>query len=592
MPDERKPAYGSDLMADAISALGVEYVSLNPGATFRGLHDSLVNYLDGSIQMIECPHEKIAVGLAHGYAKATGKPMAVLLHDLVGLLHGAMAIYYAFSDRTPIFVFGGSGPAAHERRRAYIDWVHSANTQGGAVREYTKWDYEPSSIASVPDVIARAGRIALAEPAGPVYVALDAALQEDPLPDAALAPTAPIRPTRIAPDPAVLAEAADRLVAAQRPMIVAGFAGRDPNAFDQLVDLAELLGAGVVDTFARLNFPTAHPLAAHGTKCLDEADCVLLLDVKDSQKPLSTVDPTTRETISRLVADCTVIDVGFGDLGISAWSDDHGAARQADLMITADTVLALPQLLAACRERITSAEPVNPEWRGRVAAARAHARRNWAERAEELRDTVPCSPARLAGDVWSVIRDYDWVLTANTAEEWALRLWDFDRPYRYPGRQLGTATQIGMSLGVALAHKGTGRLVVDLQPDGDLMFDAGALWVASYYELPMLVVMVNNRAYYNDWHHQELIARDRGTDINKAYVGMEIDNPAPDFATLARSFSWHAEGPITAPNAIEPAVRRAAEYVVSTGRPALVDVVTARKAPSKSQPSSRRYADG
>jgi benzoylformate decarboxylase/acetolactate synthase-1/2/3 large subunit len=579
MHAERKPAYGSDLMADAIAALGVEYVSLNPGATFRGLHDSLVNYLDGGVQLIECPHEKIAVGLAHGYAKASGKPMAVLLHDLVGLLHGAMGVYYAFSDRAPVYLFGGSGPAAHERRRAYIDWVHSANTQGGAVREYTKWDYEPSSLASVPGVIERAARIALSEPQGPVYVALDAALQEDPMPDASLRPVPLTLPTRIAPDPAALADAADRLVAAQRPVIVAGFAGRDPAAFGQLVELAELLGAGVVDTFLRLNFPSSHPLAAHGTDCLTEADCVLLVDLKDAEKPLSTIEPTTRETRSKLAEDCTVIDLGFGDLEISAWSDDRGAPRRADVLLTADTVLALPQLVEACRSRLgdPSGATHNAAWRERVASARAAARQRWADTAAQLRDNEPISPSRLAADVWSVVREHDWVLTANTAEEWALRLWDFDRPYCYPGRQLGTATQIGMSLGVALAHKGTGRLVVDLQPDGDLMFDAGALWVAAYYQLPLLVVMVNNRAYYNDWHHQELIARDRGTDVEKAYIGMEIDNPAPDFAALAKSFSWYAEGPVTAPDQIEAAVRRAAEHVMSTGGPALVDVVTARR---------------
>jgi benzoylformate decarboxylase/acetolactate synthase-1/2/3 large subunit len=165
------------------------------------------------------------------------------------------------------------------------------------------------------------------------------------------------------------------------------------------------------------------------------------------------------------------------------------------------------------------------------------------------------------------------VLTAGTAAEWARRLWDFDAPHRHPGRQLGTATQIGISLGVALAHRGTGRLVVDLQPDGDLMFDAGALWVASYYRLPMLVVMYNNRAYYNDWEHQERLARQRGTPLERAYIGMEITDPAPDFAALARSFGWYAEGPIEDPGKVGAAVRRAADRVTTTGLPALVDVV-------------------
>ena len=167
----------------------------------------------------------------------------------------------------------------------------------------------------------------------------------------------------------------------------------------------------------------------------------------------------------------------------------------------------------------------------------------WQATAEREAALSPVAPSRLASEVWSVIAEHDWVLTAGTAAGWAPRLWDFDAPYRHPGASLGTATQIGISLGVALAHRGTGRLVVDLQPDGDLMFDAGALWVASYYKLPLLVVMFNNRAYYNDWEHQERLARQRSTPIERAYIGMEIDKPAPDFAALARSFSWYAEGP-------------------------------------------------
>ena len=156
----------------------------------------------------------------------------------------------------------------------------------------------------------------------------------------------------------------------------------------------------------------------------------------------------------------------------------------------------------------------------------------------------PVSTSHLATAVWEVVRDHDWVLTAGTASGWAPKIWDFDREYRHPGASLGTATQIGISLGVALAHKGTGRLVVDLQPDGDLMFDLGALWIAAYHRLPMLAVMFNNRAYYNDWEHQERIARQRDTDVSRAYIGMEIDKPAPDFAAVARALGWHGEGPI------------------------------------------------
>src|ERR671936_2637118 len=180
--------------------------------------------------------------------------------------------------------------------------------------------------------------------------------------------------------------------------------------------------------------------------------------------------------------------------------------------------------------------------------------------------------ARLAHEVWQIIKDQDWVLTANTLKEWVHKVWNFDKPYRHAGRELGTGTQIGLSIGIALAHKGTGRLVVDLQPDGDLMFDLGALWIAAYHRIPMLVVMFNNRAYYNDWEHQERIARRRGTDFSRAYIGMEIDKPAPDFAAVARALGWHGEGPIDDPELVQAAVRRAAEVVAGEGRPALVDV--------------------
>jgi thiamine pyrophosphate-dependent acetolactate synthase large subunit-like protein len=212
-----------------------------------------------------------------------------------------------------------------------------------------------------------------------------------------------------------------------------------------------------------------------------------------------------------------------------------------------------------------------------LAGRHAERRRSWLAAAHERWDERPISPARLAAEVGEAIKDHDWVLTAGTANDWALRLWDVDRAHRHPGRTLGTATQIGLSLGVALAHRDSGKLVVDLQPDGDLMFDPGALWVAAAHRIPMLVVMVNNRAYYNDWEHQIRLAKARGSDLERAHIGVNIDGPAPDFAGLARAMGWAAEGPIEDPGAIGDAVRRAARTVLDEGRPALVDVVTAHR---------------
>ena len=133
-------------------------------------------------------------------------------------------------------------------------------------------------------------------------------------------------------------------------------------------------------------------------------------------------------------------------------------------------------------------------------------------------------------------------------------------------------SQIGTSVGVALAHRGTGRLVVDVQPDGDLMFDAGALWSAAKNDIPMLIVMYNNRAYYNDWEHQIRVANFRGTPVDRAYIAQDIAGPEPDFATMAKSMGWYAEGPIEKPADIAHALRRAIAQV-KAGKPALVDTV-------------------
>ncbi|HEY6030460.1 MAG TPA: thiamine pyrophosphate-binding protein [Gaiellaceae bacterium] len=563
--------YGSDVMVDAIKACGFRYVTLNPGSSYRGLHDSLVNH-GGNVdpEIITCNHEKLAVGIAHGYAKATGETAACILHDIVGLLQGTMGIYYAWIDRAPVVVFGGAGPMAYDRRRPNIDWIHTANIQGNVVRDYTKWDDQPASVASVPESVMRGYRIASAAPQGPVYIALDAGLQEDevgdvPLPDWERLKT----PAPIGPDPAALRRLAERLCAAERPLVVTSYAGRDPHAFGQLTELSELLGAGVVDTGWRLNFPNRHPHAVT-SELLPECDCVLFVDVKDMGKWTQQLDRTTRQIESLIPAGAAVLDVGFNELGIGAWSHDHAQLHETDLQVTADSSVALPLLLDLCRELDRDArEP----WRARLAEFHEETWRAWGEQAQREAGLSPVSTSRLAHDVWAVVKDYDWVLTAGTASGWAPKVWDFDRPYRHPGASLGTATQIGISLGVALAHKGTGRLVVDLQPDGDLMFDLGALWIAAYHRIPMLAVMFDNRAYYNDWEHQERIARARGTDESRAYIGMEIDKPAPDFAAVARALGWHGEGPIDDPEQVQAAVRRAAEVVLAEGRPALVDVV-------------------
>jgi acetolactate synthase-1/2/3 large subunit len=567
--------WGSDVIVDLLHAYGLPYAALNPGASYRGLHDSIVNYGGNKPVMMLCQHEETAVQIAHGYAKATGKPMLAVLHNLVGLLHANMAIYYAYADRAPVFIIGATGPMDETKRRPRIDWIHSALVQGEAVRAYTKWDYQPTAIGGVPESFARAYSVMMTEPRGPIYMCYDAWLQEQPLGDEVAVPgeTACKVPSSIAADPAALKQAADMLLAAKRPVIIAEFVGRDPEGFHALVELAETLGAPVYDVNSRLNFPSRHPLNLSMVKdVFRDADLVLCLDTRDWERATTELVSSTRQVTSIVPQGCKWIDIGFGDLELSSWAMDYQRMAHADLRILADTTLAIPALTALLRPGVRRDEK-RLEF---IAELRKAADDQWEAEAKEGWDESPISVGRLAAEVWEVIRNEDWVLTAGTLDDWARKIWDFDQPHRHPGKSLGTATQFGISLGVALAHRGTGRLVIDLQPDGDLMFDAGALWVAAKHRIPMLVVMYNNRAYYNDWEHQIRMAKLRGTPVGRAYIGMDMDDPAPDFAGLAKSMGWYAEGPIDQARDVAPALNRAIQRV-KAGQPALIDTITQKR---------------
>jgi len=542
-----------------------------------------VNYGEGKPEIILCTHEKVAVNVAHGYAKTTGKPMGAIVHDIVGLLHGTMGIYYAHLDRVPVMVLGATGPMDRRRRRPAIDWIHTAQVQGEAVRNFTKWDDQPATIADFPASFARAYRLATTEPAGPVYLCYDAGLQEDeldgPVPIDEVVVAA--RPSPVQADPAALRSAAELIARAERPVIVTELTGRHPEAFDELIGFAEELAAAVIDLNGRVNFPNRHPLNLTGGAALKDADLVLALDVGDLHRALNELDrdSTDRAKRSRLAPGTPIVDLGLSELRQSKWAEDLGDFQPVTLAIVADTRLALPALRALVRERLGSRDR-GPR-RRELGAAHDAIRERWERESREDWDAAPMTAPRLASEIWAAIKGEDWVLTSNTLEDWALRLWDIDSPKRHPGRSFGTGTQIGVSLGVGLAYRGTDTLVVDVQPDGDLLYDPGALWTAARHRIPLLVVMYNNRAYYNDWEHQIRVARHRGTPVENARVGQEIDDPAPDFASIARGFGWHAEGPIPDPDAAGPAIRRALAYVKEKRMPALVDTIVRHRQPRR-----------
>ncbi len=571
-----KDRWASDVIVDLLHRYNLPYAAINPGASYRGLHDSIVNYGGNKPEMLLCQHEETAVQIAHGYAKASGKPMVAILHNLVGLLHANMAIYYAYIDRAPVFIIGATGPMDETKRRPRIDWIHTAQNQGEAIRAYTKWDYQPHVIDGAPDAFARGYGVMMSEPRGPIYMCYDAWLQEQKLDhDVALPPTGASKvPTRIAPDPKALEEAAVLIAAAKKPVIIAEYVGRDAEGFHALVQLAETAGIPVYDVDSRLNFPSRHPLNMTTKDVFRDADLILTLDTRDWEKPTTELVSATRDVKSIVPERAKWIDIGFGDLELSSWAMDYQRLHHADIQILADTTLAIPQLTQLLKARVDAGQV---KARTADVAQKSAARRaKWEKDAKEDWDASPITLPRLASEVWEAIKNEDWVLSAGTLERWTHKLWDFDKPHRHPGRSLGTATQFGISIGVALAHRDQKRLVVDMQPDGDLMFDAGALWTVAKNRIPMLVVMYNNRAYYNDWEHQIRMAKLRGTPEERAYIGMDLDDPAPDFAAMAKSMGWYAEGPFDSPKGVTDALKRAIAQV-KAGKPALLDTITQRR---------------
>jgi acetolactate synthase-1/2/3 large subunit len=574
--------YQSDVIVDMIKLYDFPAIPLNPGASYRGLHDSLVNYGENDPPMILCNHEKIAIQIAHGYTKATGKPMAAAVHNVVGLLHAPLAVYYAYIDRCPVFLIGATGPMDEKLRRPFIDWIHTAFAQGSAVRDFTKWDYQPGSVHGIPDSFARAYSIMMTEPQGPVYMVYDAGIQEAELTEHIAIPSADAVkvPPRLAADPKLIDEAAEMLLAADYPVLLTEYAARAPIGFDDTVKLAETVGSPVFDINKRLGFPNRHPLSVSmHADAFKGADLVMALDVIDWTKGSHKPNWETREVETITTPECKWIDIGFADIEISKWATDYNKHHNWDMRILADTANAIPALTEACVARIKDDDKLAARIVERTKDVGEKHTAQWDKWQEQVKDTwdqMPMHEARMATEVWEAIKNEDWVLTAGTLKDWVRKVWNFDKPYQHPGRDLGTATQFGISMGVAYAYKDTDKLVVDLQPDGDLMFDLGALWVAAKYEIPMLVIMYNNRAYYNDWAHQISVAKKRGTDEARAYIGMDLEGPEPDFAHIAKGMDWYAEGPIFDPKEIGPAVARAIEQV-KKGKPALIDVITWRR---------------
>jgi acetolactate synthase I/II/III large subunit len=572
---------GGDFMVDVLKTFDIEYLAINCAASFRGLHEAVLNH-GGNTQpeILTCPHEEIAVHMAQGYAKIEGKPMAVACHSVVGLQHAAMAMYNAWCDRVPVIVIGGNIIEANKRGPGASDWVHSAVDPAAIVRDFVKWDDQPTSLQHFAESAVRAYKIATTPPMAPVMLSLDAELQENPISEGEKLRVPKL--SKVVPpqgDSAALAELAKMLVAAENPVIICDRVVRTPTGMARLVELAETLQCAVVDNAGRLNFPSRHPLNQSFRRAIiGQADVILAMELNELWGSLNAFsDRIVRTSRPNYKKGAKIITLGSRDLYMKSNYQYIGRYQEVDLSIGGDAEASLPTLIEQVKRFIDDGKRSAFEARGKKLAATKLAEVEQAKSDATIGwDASPITTARLCAEVYAQIKDEDWSLVGTSIRlAWPHRLWNFDKPYRWNGVSggAGVGYNLPASLGAALANRKRGRLTLAFGGDGDFMFVPSTLWTAAHHRIPMLYIVQNNRAYHQEHIYVQAMAVRRGRGLANTHVGTTIEDPNVDFATVARGFGVYGEGPITDPNDLAPALKRAIA-MVKTGQPALVDVVT------------------
>jgi acetolactate synthase-1/2/3 large subunit len=576
---------GGDFMVDVMKTLDIEYLAMNCASSFRGLHEAVLNHGDNKMpEILTCPHEEIAVHMGQGYAKMSeGKPIAMICHGVVGLQHATMAMYNAWCDRVPVICMGGNIMEANKRAPG-AEWVHAGVDINAIVRDFTKWDDQPTSLQHFAESMVRAYKIATTPPMGPVMMALDAELQENPIADAEtlrIPKFAKVVPPQ--GDQAALDEAAKLLVNAENPVIVADRVARTHAGMGRLVALAEALQCPVIDLAGRMNFPSRHPLNQTSRRgaILPQADVILAIEVNDLWGVLNNFsDRIVRTSRPVIKASAKTITLGTRDLYLKGNYQDFGRYQDADLAIAGDGEASLPALTETVKRLTDDGRKSAFATRGQklaaahlaaVERARSDATLGW--------DNSPITTARMCAEVYAQIKDEDWSLVGNTIRNtWPHRLWKFDKPYAWNGGSggAGVGYNAPASLGAALANKRHGRLTVTFQGDGDLMMVPNTLWTAAHHRIPILYVVQNNRAYHQELMYLQAMAARHGRGIENTAIGTTITDPNVDYATVARGFGVHGEGPISDPAELGPALKRAIA-AVKNGQPALVDVVSEQR---------------
>lgn len=554
-------------MVQILKDLNIEYIAANPASSFEALQESIVNY--GSPpntmpELITALHEESAVDMAHGYAKAQGHPMAVMLHGTVGLQHASMAIYQCYHDKTPVVIIVG-------RDDKFFRQEQTANDIAGITRAFTKWDSQPTSLQEALKDIQTAFNEAITPPMGPTVIVLDTDIQKEEVGQLKIPKYN--KPEILAISKRNATKIAKNLMEAKNPRIHVGRL-RTHEGINKAIELVEITGSSVRTsaTSGPLSFPERHPLCGEGYN----QDYDYILGLESDGKNTSIQGPTLLSRAEKR----DLSNIGFGFIRKPIIPPRRDLSGENDL--TADAEASIPIIIEEYK-RILKADNISDTAEKIRLDTSANIRKHEKDLKQTLNkkrkgwDSSPVSLGRLYAELWPLIKDLDWCLSSPTvfSSRHHVGMWEHNKPYSYLGMHGagGIGYCIGASAGAGLAAKTRNRIVINIQCDGDLNYTPGSLWTAAHHNLPLLTIMHNNRGYHQEVMYLQYMAGVRGRGTDRMHIGTTLREPFIDYAKLAEAYGMNNEGPIDNPNELSAAYKRGINSVLS-GEPYLIDVIT------------------
>lgn len=566
----------AEAFIEQLNKQGVRYIFINPGTDTAPILEVIAQYnteKKRAPEVVLCLHESVALAAAQGYFMLTGKPQVVMVHVDVGTLNLGANLHNAQRGRSGVVICAGRSPytvdgSVEGHRNKYTQWIQEQSHQAGIVQGYVKWSYELSSATNLSLAVDRAFQMAGSDPAGPVYLTLprevlmqkiDATLSIPSARTPALAPRGPEQTS--------LLEAAQWLLRAKKPLILTSYAGRNPEAVPALVNLAEALGASVVENRQRLNFPSDHPLHAGFTpgRHLANADCILIIDHDVPWIPSHT-QPSDKSRIIHVDTDPLKSDIPIWGFSV-------------DLSIHADAELFCKALTVEIQKQQSLEDQQSANERLQMAELQ--------QRSKQESDTVlrnrlsqshPIAPEWAAMCLNKILNPNTVVIGEVVSN--APALWQFLK-LNTPGsyfQSLGSG--LGWGLGAAVGAKlaDPSKTIVCVVGDGAWLFASPltAYWAALQNKAPFLTVVFNNQEYFSTTESILTLAPEGFAQQSGNYPACDLPKP-PLFAKVAQALGLWAK---TVEDPIElTSVLMEAQTKVEEGTPALVDICISSSRP-------------